>query len=222
MPFATHSSLQPAHTQDGVFRPIHHESHYAYPLLIWFADDAGTHRPLSQIMPLLSVRNYVAIDADIVHEKAQQEAKRGRLTHLNGDSQTLDRCIATAFARFNLCRDKVFLIGQGIGGEKAIKLAWQQPHRFAGVISIDGGVPRNSAALSGLGLRHRELPLMLQHRSKSSHYSHERFCDDIRLCHAAGLPATFRHYRGERDDLAHILADCNRWLMEYVAANVIQ
>jgi phospholipase/carboxylesterase len=222
MPFAIHSSLPPAHVQAGVFRPIHHESRYAYPLLIWLAGDADTRWPLTQIMPLLSVRNYVAIDASIVREETLQESQCFSHAQFHDDSLTVDRCISTAFDQFNLRQDKVFLVGQDSGGEKAIQLAWQQPHRFAGVISINGGVPRNSNALCSLGTNHRELPLLLQHSSKAIHYSHERFCDDIRLCHTAGLPATFRHYRGERDDLSHILADCNRWLMDLVANNLVQ
>ena len=222
MPFAIHSSLPPAHVQAGVFRPIHHESRYAYPLLIWLAGDADTRWPLTQIMPLLSVRNYVAIDASIVREETLQESQCFSHAQFHDDSLTVDRCISTAFDQFNLRQDKVFLAGQDSGGEKAIQLAWQQPHRFAGVISINGGVPRNSKALCSLGTNHRELPLLLQHSSKAIHYSHEHFCDDIRLCHTAGLPATFRHYRGERDNLAHILADCNRWLMDLVANNLVQ
>ena len=222
MPFSIHSSLQPAHAQAGVFRPIHHEPRYAYPLLIWLACDTDIRQSLTQIMPLLSVRNYVAIDANLVREKALQKSQRKSHARFHSDSLTVDRCISTAFDQFNLRRDKVFLVGQGSGGEKAIQFAWQQPHRFAGVISIDGGVPRNSTALCSLGINHRELPLLIQHSSKAIHYSHERFCDDMRLCHTAGLPATFRYYRNERDDLSHILADCNRWLMDLVANNLVQ
>jgi len=222
MPLAVSNTLEPAHAQSGVFTPIHHEPGYAYPLVIWLADDGDADRPLSQIMPLLSVRNHIAIDARVVRNQALQEIGIRYNSRSYDDSLTIDRCIKTAFGRFNLRRDKVFLMGQGSGGEKAIQLAWNQPQRFAGIVSIDGGVPHTSGALCGLGLKHRDLPLLLQHISTTSRYSHEQFCDDMRLCHTAGLPATFRHYSEEHDDLSHILADCNRWLMEHIATNLVQ
>src|SRR6185503_16233240 len=43
------------------FAPIHYEERYAYPLLVWLHGDAGSEQELRQIMPLVSMRNYVAI-----------------------------------------------------------------------------------------------------------------------------------------------------------------
>src|SRR3954470_13867118 len=45
----------------ATFAPIHYEKRYAYPLLVWLHGDAGSERELRQIMPLVSMRNYVAV-----------------------------------------------------------------------------------------------------------------------------------------------------------------
>ena len=45
----------------ATFAPIHYEERYAYPLLVWLHGDAGSEQELREIMPLVSMRNYVAI-----------------------------------------------------------------------------------------------------------------------------------------------------------------
>ena len=41
--------------------PQHYERNYAYPLLIWLHDTGGDERQLREIMPLVSLRNYVSL-----------------------------------------------------------------------------------------------------------------------------------------------------------------
>src|SRR5687768_1842405 len=47
----------------SLFAPLHYERRYAYPLLVWLHDDGGNERELRQLMPHVSVRNYVAASA---------------------------------------------------------------------------------------------------------------------------------------------------------------
>src|SRR5688572_27524759 len=43
------------------FTPMHYEPNYAYPLLVWLHGDHGDQQQLKRIMPLVSMRNYVAV-----------------------------------------------------------------------------------------------------------------------------------------------------------------
>src|SRR3954449_13229207 len=45
----------------ATFAPIHYEKRYAYPLLVWLHGDAGSERELRQVIPQVSMRNYVAV-----------------------------------------------------------------------------------------------------------------------------------------------------------------
>src|SRR5436190_20982679 len=45
----------------ATFAPIHYEERYAYPLLVWLHGNASSERELRQVIPLVSMRNYVAI-----------------------------------------------------------------------------------------------------------------------------------------------------------------
>src|SRR5688500_4430662 len=45
----------------ALFAPLHYEPNYAYPLLVWLHGPNDDERQLQRIMPLLSLRNYVAV-----------------------------------------------------------------------------------------------------------------------------------------------------------------
>lgn len=44
-----------------LFSPLHYEPGYSYPLLIWLHGHGGDERQVMRIMPVLSMRNYVAV-----------------------------------------------------------------------------------------------------------------------------------------------------------------
>lgn len=47
--------------QQSLFVPLHYEANYAYPLLVWLHGPNDGHHQIKQIMPHVSVRNYVAV-----------------------------------------------------------------------------------------------------------------------------------------------------------------
>lgn len=228
MPVAVSSTLFAAHMPAHVFAPLHYESGYKYPLLVWIPDNLESNSVLQEIMPLVSLRNYVAVQPSFQSAKGATTKEiapfvlQTEESPLEATAESVDLAIRYACEQFNVCKEKVFLIGQGRGGSIAIELAWQSPERFAGAVSIDGHIPVNGPGLAGLGIHHRNLPLLLQHDASSTHYNHHSFCDDMRLCHIAGIPATFHHFPESQNRIHHKLARCNRWLMDHIAANLIQ
>ena len=45
----------------ALFAPMHYESNYAYPLIVWLHGANDDERQLKRIMPFVSLRNYVAV-----------------------------------------------------------------------------------------------------------------------------------------------------------------
>src|SRR5687768_10528752 len=45
----------------ALFAPLHYESNYAYPLLVWLHGLEDDENQLKRLMPLLSMRNYVGV-----------------------------------------------------------------------------------------------------------------------------------------------------------------
>lgn len=83
----------------SLFSPLHYEPNYGYPLLVWLHGPRDDERQLTRIMPLVSLRNYVAvaprapgIDAraskpENAPDKADSEPSRTRVAPLDAHAR---------------------------------------------------------------------------------------------------------------------------------------
>jgi phospholipase/carboxylesterase len=208
----------------ALFAPLHYESNYAYPLLIWLHGPDDDETQLKRIMPLLSMRNYVSAAPRGTLESRRQG--RRRQLYAWGDTsadvaqaeQSVFESIAAARRRFHVHPLRVFLGGFDCGGTMAFRLAMLHPDRFTGVLSLGGPFPGGSC------LRRlpeaRQLNLFIAAGATSEHYRAERVCDDLRLLHCAGMRITLRHYPCGHAVTSDMLADMNRWMMELITTPV--
>jgi len=58
---AGESAALAAPGSQSLFVPLHYEPNYAYPLLVWLHGAGDCHRQLKQVMPHISMRNYVGV-----------------------------------------------------------------------------------------------------------------------------------------------------------------
>jgi phospholipase/carboxylesterase len=202
----------------ATFAPMHYEERYAYPLLVWLHGDAGNEQELRQIMPLVSMRNYVAIAP---RGSRPDKKARGRFDwNQTADSiecaeSRIADCIAEAERRFNVNPKRIFVVGRDSGGTMAMRIAWSNPSRFAGVGALHGPLPSCSSPLRRVNeLRH--LPCLLTTSRDSDLYPETRVCNDLRLLHVAGCKVTLRHYPGPDGITDIMLSDLNNWLMNLV------
>jgi phospholipase/carboxylesterase len=121
---------------------------------------------------------------------------------------------ATEQLSINRCR--IFLAGFGCGGTMALRVAMDNPHRFAGALSLDGSFPRGQAPLQRL-IEARQMPLFIARARQSRNYGEEIACDDLRLLYAAGMSLTLKEYPGANVCRPQVLADIDRWIMEVLA-----
>jgi phospholipase/carboxylesterase len=195
--------------------PQHYERNYAYPLLIWLHDCGGSEQELNQIMPLVSLRNYVSL---AVRGTAEVEHGFGWIESTDGiaaaESRVAD-AVAQARQRFNVHRDHIFLAGAGIGGTMAIRLALRSPELYAGGGSIGGCFPKGRRPLVRLKDA-RDSRLLLMHCRDSITYTVQQVCDELALFHAAGMSVTVRQYPCDDELTTQMLRDLDVWLMEQV------
>ena len=97
----------------------------------------------------------------------------------------------------------------------ALRVAWSDPSRFAGVVAINGALPTRFRPLSRVN-ELRQLPCFLVTSRDSRFYPTSRVCDDLRLLHAAGCTVALRQYPGSDHLTTNMLDDLNHWLMELV------
>jgi phospholipase/carboxylesterase len=173
-------------------------------------------------MPLVSMRNYVAVAPRGTSPKRQ----RGRYSwrQVSDSIELAQSRISTAidFAKqkFNVHARRVFLVGHGSGGTMALRVAWNDPSRFAGVVAINGALPTKLSPLRRVN-EIRQLPCFLVTSRDSRFYPATRVCDDLRLLHAAGCTVALRQYPGSDHLTTKMLDDLNHWLMELVCGTKI-
>lgn len=212
-------------TAHSCFAPMHYESGYAYPLIVWLHGPGSNEDELSQVMPLISTRNHVAIAP-----RGTQQVEGGFGLYSWDDSadgiaeagERVADCIAIATERFNIHPDRIFIAGHSSGGTMAHRLGIEFPEQFAGAISLGGEVPRGSHLLKNIN-QARQLPLMLavspaeenDIESDPTSYSIKRIMDDVRFLHCAGLSLSLQLYP-EGDELTTLMfKDLNSWVMEH-------
>jgi len=203
----------------SVVVPMHYEKNYAYPLVVWLHADGHHERQLSNVMQLVSMRNYVAM------------APRG-VAPVNGTGQMgfawpaeeaailtaeyrVYECIEQAQQRFNIHAGRVFLAGYEAGGTMALRIALRNPHCFAGAMTIGGPFPRGHMPLMQLDAA-RSLPLFVAHGRDAENYSIDQSCLDLRLIHSAGLSVALRQYPCGDEMTTNMLSDMDAWIMEQV------
>jgi phospholipase/carboxylesterase len=197
---------------------MHYERAYAYPLLVWLHGEGGSERELRQLMPHVSIRNYVGV---AVRGTALVEGAKGAYAWDQspaGADEAAERvcqAIDVAKQRLTIHAKRVYIAGQGCGGTMALRLALQFPEWFGGAVSLGGPMPTGNAPLSRVN-EARRLPLLLASCIDSRSYPQARVASDLRLLHAAGFSLGLRQYPGEHELTTVMLADMDRWLMAHV------
>jgi phospholipase/carboxylesterase len=206
-------ALPLAEREMALFLPLHYESRYAYPLIVWLHSDGDDPRQLHRVMPAISLRNYVAVAPQAAlgdqHHGFYWEQNHAAIDHAN---DAVAAAIDAAVLRSNIATNRIFLAGSGGAGTMAFRVAFDRPELFAGVISINGALPENLTPLSRWQ-RSRNLEIFWAHYRKSAEFSQNQLCRQLRLLHIAGFSLTLRQYP-QGDNLCDIVfADADRWIM---------
>ncbi|MBX3433574.1 MAG: prolyl oligopeptidase family serine peptidase [Pirellulales bacterium] len=208
--------------EDGLsfFTPMHYERNYAYPLFVWLHDDDGNERQIRQVMPHVSLRNYVAVA--VRGTQTSRREKHGFVWRESADAvhkaaQQVRAGVEEARERFHVHADRVFIAGHRRGGTMALRLALRFPEWFAGAASLCGAMPQGDAPLARVKAA-RRLPLLLVSTRQSDRYPESQVVADLRLLHAAGFELSLRQYPGDCELDTEMLADVDRWVMERVCS----
>ena len=223
-PFQVESALFSHSIEDSsfaFFAPLHYESKYAYPLLVWLHGPGhNDERQLVRIMPLISMRNYAAAaprgfscEGSSALSWPQNPQSIESATHRVFD------CIEAARERFNIASQRIFLGGFDSGGTMAFRIALNHPDSFAGVLSCGGALPQGHHPFGRL-VEARRLPAFLAMGRDSEVYGPERACADLRLLHTAGVSVTLRQYPCGHELSEQMLRDVDRWIMEQISSPV--
>jgi len=218
--FSIEAGLFTAPARDAsrtLFAPVHYEARYAYPLIVWLHGPGSDERQLLRIMPIVSMRNYVAV--------APRGLSLGKALgwpqspeQIQEAEQRILESIEVAQHKYHVASHRVFLAGFDCGGSMALRVALACPSRFAGILSIAGAFPSGQTPLSQLTTA-RRLPVFLAVCRDSQQYPPTAACEDLRLFHTAGISITLRQYPCAHQLTPLILRDMDRWIIEQITSS---
>jgi len=201
----------------GLFAPLHYEPNYAYPLLVWLHGTHGDEHELFQVIPEISMRNYVGVgprgNCTMVDSRGHRWEDGGESV-ISAEQHVFDAMDA-ARGRYNVAANRIFLAGYEGGGTMAVRIGLRNPDCFAGVMSIGGPFPMGGSPLGQLE-NARRLPLFFAQGRDSENYPIDLACQELRLFHAAGLGVTVRQYPCGDELDTQMLKDMDAWMMEHV------
>jgi phospholipase/carboxylesterase len=221
-----HAAASSRDTSHTLFAPLHYEPGYSYPLIVWLHGPGNDERQLVRVMPLISMRNYIAIAPRGIEAPADAPPRStgpSGLTwcqsedHIQLAQQRIFECINIARQKFNVASHRVFLAGFDLGGTMAFRVAMDRPERFAGVLSLGGAFPKGRTPFRNLTAI-RRLPIFLAVGRDSDIYSPDAACEDLRLFHSAGMSITLRQYPFGHELAPQLLGDVDRWIMDQIAS----
>ena len=228
-----HTSL-PAKTRQThphiLFAPMHYEPKYAYPLLVWLHGTGGDERQIMRIMPIVSMRNYVAVaprglpteqpaspaTLDLSVSAILQRPKEQYDWVFTTDSlttieQRIFDCISVAQEQCNVASHRIFIAGFGTGGTTALRLAMLYPEHFAGTASFGGEIPVGNRIFPSWQMVQPLSVLLGVDESAPNHT-----CQMMELFYTAGLTANVCEYPNTKSLTPDMLNDLNRWMMQIV------
>lgn len=201
-----------------LFGPERYEPRYEYPLIVWLHSCNSNEQELAQLMPPLSMQNYVACAPRGTRAmdpcgRFFQWASSATATAIAEES--IFDAIDVATSQFSIAPNRIFLAGFRGGASMAWRIGLRYPDLFAGVVSVCGQFPNQYQPLAKLA-EARNLPTLWMYGDKSADCGVDHICETLPVLHAAKLSVHIRQYPGGDEVLSNMLSDMNSWLMERV------
>jgi phospholipase/carboxylesterase len=191
--------------------------------LVFLHGNGGSEEQILHLAPRLSRRNYICIALRGPAAAAPRDDGRPAFSWGNGDANNaiveeyVFRAVEQTRRNFHVHSERIYLAGFFEGATLAYGLGLTFPERFAGVISMNGCMPRRGRPL----LRYpdvRKLPVLIGHGLANAIVPQRLARDDYRLLYTAGLSVTFHSYAANHRIHPDMLRDIDRWVMRQVSS----
>jgi phospholipase/carboxylesterase len=204
------------------FLPTGYEPNYAYPLLVFFHGHGGSEEQILRLAPRLSRRNYICIG--LRGTNALGTRSDGQASYTWGrdgqfDSQIEDyllRALEHTRRTYHVHSERIYLAGFHEGATLAYRLGLTFPERFAGIISLNGALPRQGGPLLRLP-ECRQLRVLIGHGIANAVVPLGLAKQDYRLLYTAGLDVKMHTYPATHRLHPDMLRDINRWVIDAIS-----
>jgi phospholipase/carboxylesterase len=204
------------------FLPTGYEPNYPYPLLVLLHGHGSCEEQVLRLAPRLSRRNYISIALRGPHPAAPRPD--GQQTYTWGAAEQDDplieeyvfRAVEQTRRHFHVHSERIYLAGFREGAALAYRLALLFPEKFAGVISLNGALPRRGGPLLRLP-EVRRLKVLIGHGLANAAVPLTLAKQDYRLFYTAGLSVRLRTYAATHRIHPDMLKDVDHWVQEHIS-----
>ena len=204
------------------FLPTGYEPNYPYPLLVFLHGQGGSEEQILRLAPRLSRRNYICIG--LRGPRPVDPRPDGRLAFSWGPDGPTDalveeyvfRAVEQTRRHYHVHSERIYLAGFREGAALAYRLGLLHPERFAGVVSLNGVLPRGGPLLRLPEVR--RLRVLIGHGIANAVAPLPLARADFRLFYAAGLAVRMHTYPSNHRIHPHMLRDIDRWVMDAIEA----
>jgi phospholipase/carboxylesterase len=202
------------------FLPVGYEPRYPYPLLVFFHGHGGNEEQILKLAPRLSRRNYVSIGLrgplclGPRGNSGPVGYSWGGASHLSLIEDYLLQAVQETRRYCHIHSERIYLAGFAEGATLAYRLGLSFPDKLAGVISLNGNLPRYERPLLRLP-EARALRVFIGHGIANSVVPLTMAKQDHRLLYSAGLPVEMKTYATNHRLHPDMLRDVNRWVQTH-------
>jgi phospholipase/carboxylesterase len=199
------------------FLPVGYEPRYAYPLLVFLHGDGGNEEQIMRLAPRLSRRNFISIG--LRGPVCTGPRSSGHLGYSWGDAADvgsiedyLTSAVQQTRLQYHIHSERIYLAGYSEGAAMAYRLGLSLCDKVAGVISLNGHMPRQDRPLLRLP-QVRSLRGFIAHGIANSVVPFSMARADYRLLYSAGLNVEMHKYPTNHRLHPDMLRDLNRWII---------
>jgi phospholipase/carboxylesterase len=205
------------------FLPTGYESKYAYPLIVFFHAHGGSDEQVLRFAPRISRRNciYLSLQGPLALDRRDDDGlpafgwgEPGE--HDEQVTEYLLKAVEQTRSEFHIHSERVYLAGVAEGASVAYRMALQLPQKFAGVISINGTLPRPAEGPLFKDDEVKDLRVLIAHGAANEVVPLEMARRDFLALYGAGADVLLSTYPCTHTVHPNMLRDVNRWVIRNV------
>jgi phospholipase/carboxylesterase len=201
------------------FLPEQHMLRYAYPLLILFHGHGGNEEQVLRLAPHFSRRNFISISLRAPKQIGRRADGSPACSWSESSTETLTDMVYAAVKQtrrsYQIHSERVYLVGLNEGAGAAYRAAFQLADQVAGVVALNGSVPRvqGKIALGQLDSI-RKQKVFIGQSTANDPVNYLEAIRDQKLFYAAGAEVQFARYRSESRLPGLMFQSVNRWIIQ--------
>jgi len=206
-----------------IFVPENFQSRYAYPLLILFHGRGGNEEQVLRTVPLISRRNFLGASVRGPETIGARGDGGTACGWAEGSPADCAGAVADAVRllrrQHNIHPQRIYLVGMNDGAAAAYRAAFALGDQVAGVIAINGTLPRTQGKLPLFHLDQvRRQRVLICQSTTATTVEDLDVLRDRKLFYAAGAEVAYRRFRSVAAVPPEMLRETNRWIIDQIHA----